>query len=105
EGQVLAEIDTPELDAQLAQARAQIAQARAAVKRIEAQRDYSKSNSARYESLADQKLVSQGQADQTQAQAKADEASLGAQQANVGAAEANLRRLTDLQSYARVAAP
>ena len=57
EGQLLAEIETPELDAQLAQARAQLAQAKAAVKQTIAQRDYSKTNSARYEGLADQKLV------------------------------------------------
>ncbi|HEX5061835.1 MAG TPA: biotin/lipoyl-binding protein, partial [Kofleriaceae bacterium] len=40
EGQLLAEIDTPELDAQLAQARAQLASARAAVKQAAAQRDF-----------------------------------------------------------------
>jgi multidrug efflux pump subunit AcrA (membrane-fusion protein) len=37
EGQLLAEIDTPELDAQLAQARAQLAAARATVKQASAQ--------------------------------------------------------------------
>src|ERR1041385_4896808 len=55
EGQLLAEIDTPELDAQLAQARAQLAQAKASVKQMVARRDFAKSNSTRYETVADQK--------------------------------------------------
>jgi RND family efflux transporter MFP subunit len=105
EGQVLAEIETPELDAQLAQARAQLAQARAAVKQTTAQRDYSKQNSTRYEGLADQKLVAKAQVEQTEAQAATDEANVAAAEANVIAQEANVRRLTDLSSYAKVAAP
>jgi RND family efflux transporter MFP subunit len=104
-GQLLAEIETPELDAQLAQARAQLAQARAAVKQTIAQRDFSKQNSTRYESLADQKLVAKAQVEQTQAQAATDEANVAAAQANELAQEANVRRLTDLSSYTRVMAP
>lgn len=104
-GQVLAEIDTPDLDAQLAQARAQLGQAQAAVKQVTAQRDYSKSNSQRFESLADQKLVSKSQVEQTQAQASTDEANVTAAQANVTAQQANVRRLVETQAFARVVAP
>src|SRR4051812_22958302 len=74
EGQLLAEIDTPDLQAQLSQAVAQLAQAKAAVKQYEAQRDFSKSNTSRYQNLADQKLVSGSQLEQTQAQAATDQA-------------------------------
>ena len=105
EGQLIAEIDTPDLDAQLAQARAQLAQAKAAVKQMEAQRDYSKSNTARYQNLADQKLVSGSQLEQTQAQALTDQASVNAAESNVGAMEANVRRLNDLQNFSKVTAP
>jgi RND family efflux transporter MFP subunit len=105
EGQLLAEIDTPELDAQLAQAKAQLAAARAAVKQTIAQRDYAKSNSARYQSLADQKLVSKAQVEQTQAQAATDEATVAAAQSNVAAQEANVRRLQELQGFAKVTSP
>ncbi len=105
EGQLLAEIDTPELDAQLAQARAQLAQAKAAVKQAIAQRDYSKQSSTRYETLQDQKLVAKAQVEQQQAQASSDEATVAAQEANVAAQEANVRRLGDLQAYAHVTAP
>ncbi|MGH9886824.1 MAG: efflux RND transporter periplasmic adaptor subunit, partial [bacterium] len=104
-GQLLAEIDTPELDAQLAQARAQLAQAQAQAKQVIAQRDYSKSNTQRYESLADQKLVSKAQVEQTQAQASTDEASLVSAQSNVIAQQANVRRLIDTQGFSRVLAP
>jgi membrane fusion protein (multidrug efflux system) len=104
-GQLLVEIDTPELDAQLAQARAQLAQAQAAVKQVVAQRDYSKSNTQRYESLADQKLVSKAQVEQTQAQASTDEASVASAEANVVAQQANVRRLIDTQAFSRVVAP
>jgi RND family efflux transporter MFP subunit len=105
EGQLLAEIDTPELDAQLAQARAQLASARANVKQALAQRNFSKSNSSRYETLADQKLVATGAVEQQQAQAATDEATLAAAESNVTAQEANVRRLQELQGFSKVTAP
>jgi RND family efflux transporter MFP subunit len=105
EGQVLVEIDIPDLDAQVAQARAQLAQARAAVKQASAQRDYSKQSSTRYESLSDQKLVAKAQVEQQQAQAATDAASVTAAESNVAAQEANVRRLLDLKQYATVTAP
>jgi RND family efflux transporter MFP subunit len=104
-GQLLAEIDTPELDAQLAQARAQLGQAQAAVNQVIAQRDYSRSNTQRYESLADQKLVSKSQVEQTQAQASTDEASVASAKSNVAAQQANVRRLIETQAFSRVVAP
>ncbi len=105
EGQLLAEIDTPELDAQLAQARAQLATARANVKQAIAQRDFAKSNSTRYETLADQKLVSRAELERTQSQAATDEATVAAAESNVVAQEANVRRLQELQAFAKVTAP
>jgi RND family efflux transporter MFP subunit len=105
EGQLLAEIDTPELDAQLAQARAQLLSARANVKQAAAQRDYAKSNSARYESLAQQKLVAGAEAERTKSQAATEEATVAATESNVVAQEANVRRLLELQGFAKVTAP
>jgi len=104
-GQLLAEIDIPDLEAQIAQARAQSAQAQAAVKQVIAQRDFSRSNSQRYTTLADQQLVSKSQVEQLQSQAQADEASLAASQSNVVAQQANLKRLTETAAFARVVAP
>jgi len=105
EGQLLAEIDTPELDAQLAQARAQLASAKASVKQAAAQRDYARSNAARFESLADQKLVAGAEVERTRSQAATDEATVSAAEANVTAQEANVRRLGELQGYSKVVAP
>ena len=105
EGQLLAEIDTPELDAQIAQARAQLAAAQAAVKQAVAQRDYAKSSSTRYEGLANQQLVSKAAVEQQQAAAQTGEANVVAAQSNVAAQEANLRRLLDTKSFANVTAP
>jgi membrane fusion protein, multidrug efflux system len=104
-GQLLAEIDTPDVDAQLAQARAQLAVAQAAVTQAAAQRDYSRSNTARYQTLSDQRLVSKAQVEQTQAQAATDEATVSSTRSGVVAAEANVRRLADLQRFARITAP
>jgi RND family efflux transporter MFP subunit len=104
-GQVLAEIDTPDLLAELSQARAQLAAAKAQVGQATAARDYSQSNSKRYEGLADQNLVSKGQVEETQAKAKTDEATVHAAEASVAAMEANVRRLVELQGFSKVTAP
>lgn len=105
EGQLLVEIEVPELEAQLAQARAQLLQARAAVKQAVAQRDYAKQNTIRFESLADQKLVAKAQVEQAEAQSATDEASVAAAESNVVAQEANVRRLVELEGFSKVTAP
>ena len=104
-GQLMAEIETPDVESQLLQARAQLLQARAAVKQTIAQRDYSKANAARTATLADQKLVSQSTVEQSQAQAGTDAANVCAAEANVAAQEANVRRLSELQAFSKLTAP
>jgi RND family efflux transporter MFP subunit len=104
-GQLLAEIDAPEVDAQLAQAKAQLAQARAAVGQTLAQRDLSKANAERIATLSGQQLVSKAQVEQAAAQAATDEANLAAAHSAVAAQEANVRRLGELAAFARVTAP
>jgi len=105
EGQVLIEIDTPELASELAQARAQLLATRAAVKQASAQRDYSRTNSARYATLADQQLVAKNQVEETAARAATDEATVSAAESNVIAMEANVRRLTEQLSFNKIVAP
>jgi membrane fusion protein, multidrug efflux system len=105
EGQLLAEIETPDLDAQLAQARAQLAQAKAAVAQAQAQSTYSSSNAVRYQGLSDQHLVAQQTVDQDVAQAATDKATVAANQANVVAQEANVQRLVELTAFSKVYAP
>lgn len=91
EGQVLAEIDTPELDQQLEQARAQLVLAEANLK-------LAKTTDDRWQGLLKRAAVSEQEAAE-KAAARAVMA------ANVQAAAANVRRLEDLQSFQRVIAP
>jgi RND family efflux transporter MFP subunit len=105
DGQLLAELDTPELDQQLDQARAQLAQAQAAIVQANANRDYSRSTLKRYEPLTAQGVASQQDLDQRQAQAAVDEANVKVTEANVAAQQANIRRLGQLKGFARVVAP
>ena len=90
-GQTLAEIDTPELDAQLAQAKAELDQARAAL-------DLSKITADRWTELLKTASVS----DQETAEKQSD---YTLKQADVEAAQANVKRLQELKSFDRVTAP
>lgn len=90
-GQLLAEIDTPELDQQLEQAKAEVAQA-------DANLTLAKSTSERWVDLLKTSSVSE----QETAEKKAD---FELKKANLEAARANLHRLQDLKSFARVTAP
>ncbi len=105
EGELLAEIDTPELDAQLEQAKAQVAQAEADVTRALASESFSKQNLTRYQQLAPAGVASQQELDRSQAQAQVDTSSVGVAKANVAAQQANLRRLVQLKSFSKVTAP
>jgi RND family efflux transporter MFP subunit len=89
--QTLAEIDTPELDEQLVQARAELDQAIAA-------RDLAKITADRWTELLKTASVSE----QEIAEKKSD---FVLKQANVEAARANVQRLEDIKSFDRVTAP
>ena len=90
-GQLLAEIETPELDQQLRQAEAAQAQAQANL-------DLARTTAARYQELLKQDGVSKQETDQAVATLQADEA-------NVRAAIANVNQLKELQSFEKVTAP
>jgi RND family efflux transporter MFP subunit len=90
-GQLLAEIDTPELDEQLRQARADEATSRAT-------EELARSTAARWQALFDQKLVARQATEEKLADARAKRAALDAQAANVS-------RLTQLQGFRRIVAP
>ena len=90
-GQLLAEIDTPEVDQQLAQARAEVAQHQAAL-------DLAKITSERWTDLLRTASVSQ----QETAEKQSD---LELKKANLDGALANLHRLEDLKTFGSVIAP
>jgi RND family efflux transporter MFP subunit len=105
EGALLADVETPELDQELDQARAQLLQAQAALVQSKANRELSKANLARYKQLIPAGVVSQADLDQRQAQAQVDEATVSVSNAAIAAQEANIRRLTQLKSFSHVTAP
>jgi RND family efflux transporter MFP subunit len=90
-GQLLAEIDTPEVDQQLAQAIADLATARA-------NEALSNTTNARWKELLETESVSKQDAEQ-----KAGDAA--AKKASADAAAANVSRLRELESFKRVVAP
>ncbi|XXX79438.1 efflux RND transporter periplasmic adaptor subunit [Sorangium sp. So ce134] len=105
EGQVLAEVDTPELDQELAQARAQLVQANAGLVQAQANRDVSRSSVKRYEQLVPAGVAPQEELEQRQGQAHVAEASVTVAQAAITAQQANIQRILDLKKFAKIAAP
>ena len=90
-GQVLAEIDSPEVDQQLRQAQADLATS-------QANYELAQSTNQRWQGLLATESVSKQDADQK----ASDEA---AKKAALASAEANVARLRDLESFKRVVAP
>jgi RND family efflux transporter MFP subunit len=90
-GDLLAEIDTPEVDQELLQARASEQQA-------QAQLQLAKSSAQRWQNLRKTDSVSQQEVDQ-------QVSGYAQAQANVAAAQANVRRLEQMESFKRVYAP
>ena len=105
EGQTLAEIETPELDQELDQARAQLAQAAAGVTQADANKRFSEANLERFKQLVPAGVASQQDLDKTQAQSVVDSASVKVAQSAVQVQSANIRRLLQLKSFAHVQAP
>jgi RND family efflux transporter MFP subunit len=90
-GELLAEIDTPEIDQELSQAKAARQQA-------EAQLQLAKSTAERWTNLRKTDSVSQQEADQ-------QVSAYSQAQANFAAADANVRRLQQLESFKHVYSP
>jgi RND family efflux transporter MFP subunit len=105
EGEVLAEIDTPELDQQIVQAKAQLAQAEASLVQSRANADFAGQNLARYERLAPAGVTSQEELDRQRAESRVSAANIKVAEANIEAQRANIGRLAQEKSFARVLAP
>ncbi len=91
QGELLADIDTPEIDQQLSQARADLGTSKA-------NEDLSKITATRYEDLIKTDGVSKQEVDN----AVGDYA---AKKAGLASSEANVRRLEDLESFKHIYAP
>ena len=104
-GQLLAEIETPELDQELSQARAQLMQVRASLTHAQANRKLAEANLGRARSLEPSGMVSRAELEQNEAQAEVGDANVSVAEANVASQEANIRRLAQLKAFSRVTAP
>ena len=118
-GQSLAEIEAPELDQQVIQAKANLQQVQASLDQALANEQQGKANlelarvtAQRWASLVAAGVVSKQDNDQYQAQYQSQQAGVQAlekaiavQRANIAAAEANLARLDQMQAYRVVKAP
>jgi len=118
-GQLLAEIEAPDLDQQVRQAQAAVQQAQADLERATAALEQGKANESlaqvtatRWDNLARRGVVSKQENDQYQAQYQAQAANVraldravAAAKGNLAALQANVARLSELQSYLKVRAP
>jgi len=118
-GQVVADIEAPELDQQILQARAvieqtksSVQQADAAIQQARANENLAKVTAGRMSNLLGRGVISKQDNDTAQAQYAAQQANVqaleqasAAARSNVAAAEANLSRLDQLKTYQTVRAP
>lgn len=119
EGQLLAEIEAPELDQQVQQARATVDQTKSALEQAEASlqqgktnRDIARLTYDRYNVLIAKGAVARQDVDTYKAQVDAADANVMALEKagnvaknNIAAAEANLKRLLEMQGFLKVHAP
>jgi RND family efflux transporter MFP subunit len=106
-GQLIATIDAPDLDDQLAQAEANLEQARATLKVNEANAALAEKTMARYLALEKQNVgaIAQLQIDEQQATVLTSNESVKAAQASIGVNEATVRMYQDLQKFEKIIAP
>lgn len=103
-GVLLAEIDTPEVDQELSQARATLAQWWATVVKLKADRELADTTLRRY-IAAGVGSVSKQQIDERTSAVTDAEKAVDEAQATVNANQANVDRLLELQGFQRVYAP
>jgi RND family efflux transporter MFP subunit len=104
-GDVLAVIAAPDLDQQLAQARAQLVQFEAAVQQAQANADLGRVTNQRTSRLVSQGWSSAQQGDQDRLTFASRTAALAVAKANVVAQQAAVSRLAQLTSFEQITAP
>ncbi|MFC6645720.1 efflux RND transporter periplasmic adaptor subunit [Granulicella cerasi] len=104
-GQLLAVIDAPDLDAQVAQAREQLQQAQQQYENQKAQLALDTVTVERYRVLVKKGVFSRQQGDQQEAAYSQSLANVAAAARNINAFRANLQRIVALQEYENVRAP
>ena len=119
QGQMLFELDTPELDQQIEQAKATLAQSQAALQQLQAALLAAQSNlkladvtAKRWKNLTDKGVFARQDMDEkaaalelSQANVKAAEQNIRAAESTINAARANVTRLEGLKKFDRLEAP
>ncbi len=104
-GQLLAEIDSPETDQELQQARADLASFQAALVEARANLELASQSWQRWQALVSQGAESRQAADERRAAFNTSKANVSAAMADVNSRRANVQRLVVLQSFKQVTAP
>jgi len=104
-GQLLAEIESPEVYQQLQQAHADLQQAEKNLDLQKANLDLARTTLARYEAADAEEAVAKQAVDQSVSAHRTAQASVAATEANVKSNKANVQRLQELTSFQRVLAP
>ncbi len=105
QGQLLADIAAPDIDDQLAQAKADLAQSKDNLNLAQANAELAKTTLARDEKSGPGFGVSQQQIDQDRATAATTVAQVEFSKANIKVNEAAVQRFTDLQNFQKIVAP
>ena len=103
-GQLLAQIDTPETDADLLQARATVVQMQANLTNAQADYDYARTTLDRYKKAIAEGRGAQQDLDTKQSAVDTTKAAIDVANAAIVAAQASVKRLEELQSFEKVVA-
>jgi RND family efflux transporter MFP subunit len=103
-GQLLADIDAPELDAQLAAAKAKLASAQAQVKVREAERDFADTTYARWRD-SPKGVVSEQEQESKKAEYNSAVARYNASLADANVNQSQVNQLTAFEDFKRIVAP
>ena len=104
-GQVVAELDIPDVDEQLRQAQAAESQARAGIAQARSQLELARTTNRRYTTLAPSGVVSQQEVEQYQSSFEVQQANVAAAEAAHVSAQANVHRYEDLKGFGTITAP
>src|SRR3989475_7786444 len=104
-GQLLAEVDSPEIEQQLRQAKADLQQSERNRDLQKANLDLAKVTMARYEAADAEGAVAKQALDQSVSTHRTAQAAVAAAEANVESNRANVQRLQEMTSFQRIVAP
>jgi len=105
QGQLLAEIDTPEVNEELREAQAALGRLKAKLLAAETNARLAEATAKRIKALSQSKTISDQVVDETLAAAETAASAVESAKADVAAGEAQVERLTVLQSFSKIQAP